>query len=275
MSVPGIDRSIEGETEARVQSCHQEIKQSERLCCFHTSSTPSFAVQLLSCYPTLCDPMDCTTSSVSFTISQSSLKLTSIQSVMPSNHLLLCRPLLLPPSVFPSIRVLKAVTVSDVVTLTIEMCSVTGASLSRPEYFTVSSVVYALLMGHEMLSLQGWGVVASVPVADGQAPVGGRGAHYPLRTTVCTPIAHVTKGEGLPCPHRHPGVCRARRLHTAALPALSGRAAMGARTSSPVSPPLPQACGCPLYWKGPLFCSAGGERTGSVSVHKFVAMWRK
>uniref|UniRef100_A0A8C0S854 Protein phosphatase 2 regulatory subunit B''beta n=1 Tax=Canis lupus familiaris TaxID=9615 RepID=A0A8C0S854_CANLF len=35
------------------------------------------------------------------------------------------------------------------------------------------------------------------------------------------------------------------------------------------------ACGCPLYWKGPLFCSAGGERTGSVSVHKFVAMWRK
>ncbi|EPY72612.1 protein phosphatase 2A regulatory subunit-like protein, partial [Camelus ferus] len=35
------------------------------------------------------------------------------------------------------------------------------------------------------------------------------------------------------------------------------------------------ACGCPLYWKGPLFCGAGGERTGSVSVHKFVAMWRK
>ncbi|XP_015991723.2 serine/threonine-protein phosphatase 2A regulatory subunit B'' subunit beta isoform X3 [Rousettus aegyptiacus] len=36
-----------------------------------------------------------------------------------------------------------------------------------------------------------------------------------------------------------------------------------------------RACGCPLYWKGPLFCGAGGERTGSVSVHKFVAMWRK
>ncbi|KAG3284199.1 protein phosphatase 2 regulatory subunit B''beta [Ictidomys tridecemlineatus] len=35
------------------------------------------------------------------------------------------------------------------------------------------------------------------------------------------------------------------------------------------------ACGCPLYWKGPLFYGAGGERTGSVSVHKFVAMWRK
>ncbi|CAK6431694.1 unnamed protein product, partial [Pipistrellus nathusii] len=36
-----------------------------------------------------------------------------------------------------------------------------------------------------------------------------------------------------------------------------------------------KACGCPLYWKAPLFCAAGGERTGSVSVHKFVAMWRK
>src|SRR5574340_1101466 len=37
--------------------------------------------------------------------SQSLLKLVSIESVMPSNHLILCRPLLLPHSVFPSIRV--------------------------------------------------------------------------------------------------------------------------------------------------------------------------
>ena len=36
---------------------------------------------------------------------QSLLKLMSIESVMPSNYLILCRPLLLPPSVFPSIRV--------------------------------------------------------------------------------------------------------------------------------------------------------------------------
>ena len=43
--------------------------------------------------------------SLSFTISQSSLRLTSIESVMPSNHLILCRPLLLLSSVFPSIRV--------------------------------------------------------------------------------------------------------------------------------------------------------------------------
>ena len=42
--------------------------------------------------------------SLSFTISQNFLKLMSIESVMPSNHLILCRPLLL-PTVFPSITV--------------------------------------------------------------------------------------------------------------------------------------------------------------------------
>ena len=45
--------------------------------------------------------------SLSFTISQSLIKLMSIESVMPSNHLILCCPLLLLPSVFPSIRVLS------------------------------------------------------------------------------------------------------------------------------------------------------------------------
>ena len=42
---------------------------------------------------------------LSFTISQSLLKLKSIELVMPSNHLILCHPLLLLPSIFPSIRV--------------------------------------------------------------------------------------------------------------------------------------------------------------------------
>ena len=43
--------------------------------------------------------------SLSFTTSQGLLKLVSIASVMPSNHLILCHPLLLLPSVFPGIRV--------------------------------------------------------------------------------------------------------------------------------------------------------------------------
>ena len=46
--------------------------------------------------------MDC---GVDFTISRSLLKLTSIVSVMPSNHRILCHPLLLLPSIFTSIRV--------------------------------------------------------------------------------------------------------------------------------------------------------------------------
>ena len=41
----------------------------------------------------------------SITNSQSLLKLMPIESVIPSSHLILCRPLLLPPSIFPSIRV--------------------------------------------------------------------------------------------------------------------------------------------------------------------------
>ena len=43
--------------------------------------------------------------SLSNTNSQSLLKLTSIESVIPSNHLILCHPFLFPPSIFPSIRV--------------------------------------------------------------------------------------------------------------------------------------------------------------------------
>ena len=59
--------------------------------------------------PTLCDPMDCSTpGSLSFTVSRSLLKLMSIESVTPSNHLILCHPLLLLPSIFPSIRVFSS-----------------------------------------------------------------------------------------------------------------------------------------------------------------------
>jgi len=55
---------------------------------------------------TPCDPVD--RASLSFTISQSLFKLMSIESVMPSNHLILCRSLLLLPSIFPSIRVFSS-----------------------------------------------------------------------------------------------------------------------------------------------------------------------
>ncbi|XP_069752699.1 serine/threonine-protein phosphatase 2A regulatory subunit B'' subunit alpha isoform X2 [Narcine bancroftii] len=38
---------------------------------------------------------------------------------------------------------------------------------------------------------------------------------------------------------------------------------------------IAKACNCPLFWKAPMFISAGGERTGYVSVHSFIAMWRR
>ena len=56
--------------------------------------------------PTLCDPMIRTRqASLSITNSRSSLRLTSIKSVMPSSHLILSRPLFLLPSVPPRIKV--------------------------------------------------------------------------------------------------------------------------------------------------------------------------
>ena len=54
---------------------------------------------------TLHDPMDCSMPGFPVNNSQSLLKLMSIESVMPSNHLTLCHPLLLLPSNFSSIRV--------------------------------------------------------------------------------------------------------------------------------------------------------------------------
>ena len=68
-----------------------------------TSQSVSLVAQLC---PTLCNPMDCSMPGFpSITSSWSLLKLLSIESVMPSNHLILCHPLLLLPSIFPSIRV--------------------------------------------------------------------------------------------------------------------------------------------------------------------------
>ena len=57
--------------------------------------------------PTLCNPMDCSTPGfpVHHQLPENLLKLMSIESVVPSNHLILCHPLLLLPSTFPSIRV--------------------------------------------------------------------------------------------------------------------------------------------------------------------------
>ena len=64
------------------------------------------SLQPLSCVRLFLTPWTAACqASLAITISQSLLKLMSIESVMPSNHLMFCRPLLLRPSIFPSIRV--------------------------------------------------------------------------------------------------------------------------------------------------------------------------
>ena len=66
----------------------------------------SVVVQLLSHVQLFATPWTAACqSSLSFTISWSLLKLMPIESVMPSNHLILCHPLPLLPSIFPSIRI--------------------------------------------------------------------------------------------------------------------------------------------------------------------------
>ena len=64
-----------------------------------------FSLVVAQLRPMLCDPVDYSTPGLSITDSWSLLKLLSIESLMPCNHLTLCRPLLLPPSIFRSIRV--------------------------------------------------------------------------------------------------------------------------------------------------------------------------
>ena len=76
--------------------------------CVHilfTGTSVQFSSVAQSC-PTLCDPMNRSSqASLSITISWSSFRLTSIESVMPSSHLILSCPLLLLPPIPPSIRV--------------------------------------------------------------------------------------------------------------------------------------------------------------------------
>ena len=83
--------------------CADLISQSPGCTC-STSNYCGCCSVTKSC-PTVCSPMDCgTQASLSITNSHL-LKLMSIESVMPSNHLILCRPLLLLPFIFPNIRV--------------------------------------------------------------------------------------------------------------------------------------------------------------------------
>ena len=91
--------------------------------------------------PTLCYPMDCSAqASLSFTISQSLLKLMSVESLTPSNHLILCRPLLL-PSIFPSLRVFS---------------NESSLCIRWPKYWSFSFSISPLPMNNQSWFPSGW-----------------------------------------------------------------------------------------------------------------------
>ena len=96
---------------------------------------------LFSCKlcPIICHPVNCSIPGflVLYYISLSLLKLMSIESVIPSNHFILCRPLLFLPSIFPSIRVFVCLFVCcccffSMSWLFVPVDQITGASVSAP-----------------------------------------------------------------------------------------------------------------------------------------------
>ena len=117
--------------------------------------------------------------SLSFTISQSFLKLMSTESVMPSKHVILCHPLLLLPSTFPSIRVFSndsalisggqgivASASASVLPMTIQGCFPLGLTglisllskglsrvFSRPQFKKINSLVLSLRYGPTLTSV--------------------------------------------------------------------------------------------------------------------------
>ena len=98
---------MEKQTENRLMNLRrgeERVRCMERVTWKLTFRSDQIRSVAQSC-PTLCDPMNCSQASLSITNSRSSPRLTSIKSVMPSSHLILCRPLLLLSPIPPSIRI--------------------------------------------------------------------------------------------------------------------------------------------------------------------------
>ena len=86
--------------------------------------------------------------SLSITNSQSLLKLMSIESVMPSNHLVLCRPLLLLPSIFPNIRWPKHWSFSFSISPSNEQSGLISFTIDWFDLLAVQGTLKSLLQHH-------------------------------------------------------------------------------------------------------------------------------
>ena len=97
---PHFEKDVDGDHCANNNQTHSEKVR------FQFLSPLALAVQSLSCVRLFATPWTAAhQASLSFTISQSLLKLMSTEPVMPSNHFILCHPNILLPSIFSSIRV--------------------------------------------------------------------------------------------------------------------------------------------------------------------------
>ena len=109
------------------------------------------SVQSLSCVLLFPTPRTAAhQASLSITSSQSLLKPISIESVMPSNHLILCCPLLLPPSILPSIRVFSNESVHH-----IRWPKYWSFSFSISPYNEYSGLIFLRMDWLDLLAVQG------------------------------------------------------------------------------------------------------------------------
>ena len=126
------DREKQRETERnRDREKHKEIEadRERQTVCFSSVHSLSRVQLFATPWPAACQ------ASLSIATSRSLLKLMSIESVMPSNHLILCHPLLLLPSIFPSIRVFS---------------NESALHIRWPEYW---SFIFSISPSHEHLGL--------------------------------------------------------------------------------------------------------------------------
>ena len=142
-------------------SFHEQHSTDTMGTLFQFSSVPQ------SCL-TLCDLMDCSMPGpLSITSSWSLLKLMSIESVMPSNHLILCHPLLLLHSIFPSIRVFanesvlcirwpKYLSFSFNFSPSNEYSGLTSIRIDRLDLLAVQGALKSLLQHHSSKTLILW-----------------------------------------------------------------------------------------------------------------------
>ena len=97
LSFPSLQELSHTVIEVQIQNCICYVFEFSRDCL-------CVCIQSLSCVQILASPWT-VAHQASFTVSETLVKLMSIESVMPSNRLILCHPLLLLPSIFSSIRV--------------------------------------------------------------------------------------------------------------------------------------------------------------------------